>query len=119
MDATMTTDTPNFTPGLEGVPIAESSISLVNGEAGRLTYRGYSIEELTQPGVTFEEIVALLFDGELPTPARIAEMEATLEKARTLSPEQVALARAAAKMTHPMFALQAAVAALGPMDNDF
>lgn len=115
----MTTDTPNFTPGLEGVPIAESSISLVNGEAGRLTYRGYSIEDLTQPGVTFEEVVALLFDGELPTPARIAEMEATLEKARALTPEQVALTRSAAGMTHPMFALQAAVALLGPKDNDF
>jgi citrate synthase len=59
----MTTDTPNFSPGLEGVPIAESAISLVEGQAGRLTYRGYSIEDLTQPGVTFEEIVALLYDG--------------------------------------------------------
>lgn len=115
----MTTDTPNFSPGLEGVPIAESAISLVNGQAGRLTYRGYSIEELTQPGVSFEEVVALLYDGELPTQARLGEVRSQMAKYRVLTDEQVALARTAAKMTHPMFALQAAVALLGPQDNDF
>ncbi len=115
----MTTDTPNYTPGLEGVPIAESAISLVNGEAGRLTYRGYSIEDLTRPGVTFEEVVALLYDGELPSGARVDEITRLFEEYRTLTDEQVALARTAARMTHPMFALQAAVAVLGPMDNDF
>ena len=35
----MTTSTPSFSPGLEGVPIAESSLSLVEGQAGRLSYR--------------------------------------------------------------------------------
>ncbi|MCK9486514.1 MAG: citrate/2-methylcitrate synthase [Dehalococcoidia bacterium] len=115
----MTTDTPHYTPGLEGVPIAESAISLVNGQAGRLTYRGYSIEELTQPGVTFEEVVALLYDGELPNRARLAEMVSLFEEYRGLTDQQVELARHAAQQTHPMFALQAAVAVLGPMDNDF
>ncbi|MEX1022776.1 MAG: citrate/2-methylcitrate synthase [Dehalococcoidia bacterium] len=115
----MTTDTPKFMPGLEGVPIAQSAISLVNGEAGRLTYRGYSIEDLTQPGVTFEEVVGLLFDGELPSADRIREVTAGFERDRVLTDEQVALTQSAAKMTHPMFALQAAVAVLGPDDNDF
>lgn len=115
----MATDAPQYSPGLEGVPIAETALSVVNGVQGRLTYRGYSIEDLTQPGVTFEEVVALIFDGELPNQARIDQMTATLEKYRSLTPEQVDLARRAAKITHPMFALQAAVAALGPHDNDF
>ena len=115
----MTTDTPQLVPGLEGVPIAESAISLVNGQAGRLSYRGYSIEELTQPGVTFEEIVALLYDGELPAAERIQQMTRELETLRDLTPEQIEFARSAAKITHPMFALQAAVAALGPRDNNF
>jgi citrate synthase len=115
----MTTDTPKFSPGLEGVPIAESAISLVEGQAGRLTYRGYSIEDLTQPGVSFEEIVALLYDGELPTQARLDEVTAKLEKYRELTPEQIKFTRDAAGLTHPMFALQAATAILGPHDNDF
>ena len=90
----MTTDTPQLVPGLEGVPIAESAISLVNGQAGRLSYRGYSIEELTQPGVTFEEIVALLYDGELPTADRIQQMTRELEKLRDLTPEQIGVSLA-------------------------
>ncbi|MEX2374100.1 MAG: citrate/2-methylcitrate synthase, partial [Dehalococcoidia bacterium] len=115
----MTTDTPKLSPGLEGVPIAESALSLVEGQAGRLTYRGYSIEDLTQPGVTFEEIVALLYDGELPTQARLDEITGLLQDYRELTPEQIEFARTAAKLSHPMFALQAATAILGPMDNDF
>jgi citrate synthase len=115
----MTLETPSFSPGLEGVPIAESAISLVEGEAGRLTYRGYSIEDLTGPEGTFEEIVALLYDGELPTETRIEEMRVLFERERALTDEQIQIARLAATGTHPMFALQASVAALGPQDNDF
>lgn len=115
----MTTSTPSFSPGLEGVPIAESSLSLVEGQAGRLSYRGYSIEDLTGPENTFEEIVALLYDGELPGKERIAEVAAELEAKRGLTDAQVQIARTAAETTHPMFALQAAAAALGRKKNDF
>ncbi|MDA1011015.1 MAG: citrate synthase [Chloroflexi bacterium] len=115
----MTTDTTKLSPGLEGVPIAESALSLVEGQAGRLTYRGYSIEDLTQPGVSFEEVVALLYDGELPTQSRVDEITGLLQEYRELTPEQIELARTAARLTHPMFALQAATAILGPKDNDF
>ena len=76
----MTTDTSALSPGLEGVPIAESSISQVDGEAGRLTYRGYSIEDLTR-GTTFEEIVALLYDGELPDRARLDAVRSPMWRA--------------------------------------
>src|SRR5690606_34067316 len=115
----MTTSTPSFSPGLEGVPIAESALSLVEGQAGRLSYRGYSIEDITGPENTFEEIVALVFDGELPSAGRIAEVEKDLQAKRELTPEQVEIARLATKATHPMFALQAAAATLGPKTNDF
>ena len=115
----MTTSTPSFSPGLEGVPIAESALSLVEGQAGRLSYRGYSIEEITGPENTFEEIVALVYDGELPNAARIAEVTADLESKRGLTPAQIEIARLAAQNTHPMFALQAAAATLGPKKNDF
>jgi citrate synthase len=114
----MTLDTPAFSPGLEGVPIAESAASKVDGEAGRLTYRGYSIEQLTEGG-TFEEVVALLYDGEFPTEERAAEIQRQMESDRALTDEQIAIARQAATVTHPMFALQAAAAMLGPTDNDF
>jgi citrate synthase len=115
----MTTGTPSLSPGLEGVPIAESAISLVEGQAGRLSYRGYSIEDITHAENTFEEIVALIYDGELPKGGRVDEVRRRLEADRGLTPAQIEIARAAAKVTHPMFALQAAAATLGPRDNDF
>jgi citrate synthase len=115
----MTLEAQSFSPGLEGVPIAESAVSLVEGESGWLTYRGYSIEDLTGTKGTFEEIVALLYDGELPTQARIDQMRVLLERERSLTEDQIEIARRAAMVTHPMFALQAAVATLGPTDNDF
>lgn len=113
----MTLDAPALSPGLEGVPIAKSAISLVDGEAGRLGYRGYSIDEIAER--PFEEIVALLYDGELPSDARLKQVTAQLQADRTLTPEQISIARKAAQITHPMFAVQAAVAALGPTTNGF
>lgn len=114
----MTTDAPALVPGLEGIPIAESSISLVEGAVGRLSYRGYSIEDLAQHA-TFEEIVALLYDGELPNAARLEAVRAQMEAGRALTDAQVEMARAAATGTHPMFALQGLTALLGPTVNDF
>lgn len=114
----MTLDTATLIPGLEGVPVAESAISLVDGGAGKLYYRGYSIEDLTE-GTTFEEVIALLYDGDLPSSSRTAEIHEQLETSRVLSEQQISLARQVATMTHPMFALQSAVAALGPNTNDF
>src|SRR5260370_13667742 len=115
----MTTSKPSFSPGLEGVPIAESALSLVEGMVGRLSYRGYSIEDIKGPENTFEEIVALIYDGELPNKASIAQVRTQMEADRALTPALIELARATAAITHPMFALQAAAAALGPKDNHF
>ena len=65
----MTLDSATLSPGLEGVPIAESAISLVEGQEGRLTYRGYSIDDVAE--IPFEEVVALLYDdGELAERSR-------------------------------------------------
>ena len=53
-------------PGLEGVVVGETVLSNVEGEAGRLTYRGYDIHDLAE-NASFEEVVHLLLFGELPT----------------------------------------------------
>src|SRR5438034_1197832 len=57
--------------GLEDVIAARSAICQVNGEAGRLYYRGYEVGELAG-AVSFEEVTALLWFGELPGPAEAA-----------------------------------------------
>jgi citrate synthase len=57
-----------FRPGLEDVVVAETDLSLVDGEGGRLVVRGHSIETLATR--RFEDICGLLWDGALPAPPR-------------------------------------------------
>src|SRR5215510_8520945 len=57
--------TPAFRPGLEDVVVAESALSLVDGEGGRLIVRGFAIEDLAS--LRFEEVCGLLWSGSLPS----------------------------------------------------
>ena len=52
-------ETASYSKGLEGVVAGESSICNIDGEQGRLFYRGYPIEELALRS-NFEEVVYLL-----------------------------------------------------------
>ena len=54
-----------YLPGLAGVPATKSNISDIDGEKGKLYYRGYPIEQLAEHS-SFEETTLLLLDGELP-----------------------------------------------------
>ncbi|NRG17238.1 citrate synthase/methylcitrate synthase [Rhizobiales bacterium] len=56
---------PLFAPGLEGIIAAETVLSDVDGEGGRLTLRGRPIEEIAGR-MTFEEAAALLWQGFVP-----------------------------------------------------
>ena len=56
--------------GLEGVVAAETVLSHVDGEHGRLIIRGFPLEVLAPQG--FEHAIALLWDGFVPA-ADIAE----------------------------------------------
>lgn len=99
-------------PGLEGVPIAESSISFVDGKVGRLEYRGIGIDELAEHS-TFEEVCYLLLYDKLPTQAEMREFSAELAAHRRLKYRIVELIKCLPESGHPMDALQAGVAAVG------
>ena len=51
--------------GLRGVLVAESEMSYIDGDAGKLIYRGYDIEELAREA-SFEEVLYMLWEGHLP-----------------------------------------------------
>src|SRR5687767_15610706 len=82
-DSTATTASPQVVAGLEGVVVAESSISYVDGQNGRLVYRGYQIEDLAEHS-TFEETSKLLLDGELPTREELERFEEALIAERAI-----------------------------------
>jgi citrate synthase len=63
--------------GLEGVSVGETRIALVDGENGRLIYRGHDAEELAQEA-TFEQVAYLLWNGRLPEDDELDELRGTL-----------------------------------------
>ena len=92
-------------PGLEGVLAAETTISLVDGSAGRLLYRGYEIGDLASHG-TFDSVTALLLDGEWPA------APASLPPAALDEPVLAAL-RGLPPAAAPLDALRSGVSAWG------
>jgi citrate synthase len=91
---------------LEGVVANTTSVSLVDGEAGRLYYRGQPIETVSQR--RFAEAMHLTVFGEMSNAQRLAEVEEYLWDAGRLPPEFVATLRQLARHgAHPMATLQA------------
>jgi citrate synthase len=73
--------------GLEGVIAAETVLSDVDGEAGRLVIRGHSLDEISGTW-TFEEVTRLLWSGffdDLPDDLRPALAAARVDVARELA----------------------------------
>lgn len=105
------------TAGLRGITAADSSLSLVEGDAGKLSYRGYAIEDLAAH-TTFEECVALLWDGDLPTRARLDDLTRQLQSEARLKPELLDMIAHFPHDAHPMAALRTAVSALAMFDAE-
>ena len=66
--------------GLDGVVAAETVLSHVDGEAGRLIVRGFDLEDIA--GLNFEAMCALLWDGLAPGPLGEGAVKAALGAAR-------------------------------------
>jgi len=103
--------------GLEGVVAATTRLCDLDGANGRLAYQGYAIEDLARHA-SFEEVVWLLWHGELPGAADLAAFRRELVDAAPLPPEALRVLKVIPKTTHPMRVLQMGVALLGGLDPD-
>jgi citrate synthase len=99
-------------PGLADVPVAESAISFIDGKRARLAYRGIAVETQARES-SFEETSYLLLKGELPTQRQLAEFDDQLRHHRRIKYKLKDLIKCLPETGHPMYALQAAVAAMG------
>ena len=99
-------------PGLEGIPVTQSSICEIDGQKGHLLYRGYQIEELAQKS-SFLETAFLLIWGELPTVSELRNFEAEVQMHRRLSFRVRDMMKCFPASGHPMDALQSSAASLG------
>ena len=103
--------------GLEDVIAARSAVCTIDGGAGRLYYRGYEIGELAG-AVSFEDVTALLWFGELPRPSEAVAFAARLRAARGLPAPVRALLERLPRDTHPLDALRTAVSLAAAHDPD-
>ena len=105
----MTIDPTGYSPGLKGVVAGETGLARVDGERGRLVYRGYPIGELVERG-SYGQVAELLWTGRWPEPeTRLAcgPLPATVvEVLRRLPPT-----------TNAMDALRTGISAWGAADG--
>src|SRR6516225_548082 len=103
--------------GLQDVVIATSGICAIDGQRGKLTYRGYDIHDLAQHS-SFEEVVHLLWYGRLPKQRELDELRQQLAENRPISAEMVDLLKRLPPPQHPMETLRTAVSALSLYDPE-
>ena len=102
-----------FSPGLEGVVAAETAVSEVDGEGGRLIYRGgYLIEDIV-PVATYEETAYLLWHGELPNEKELDVLRQQMAAARNLNQSARGTLNALDPAVDPMDTLRTVVSAQG------
>jgi citrate synthase len=102
--------------GLKDVYFATSEASFIDGNIGKLLYRGYNIDDMARYS-TFEETVYLLLYGKLPTAKELADFDAQLRANRTL-PREVLQVIEIVKASHPMDVLRTAISALAAFDPE-
>ncbi|MBV8638156.1 MAG: citrate synthase [Candidatus Eremiobacteraeota bacterium] len=105
--------------GLEGVVVGSTDLSNVEGQVGRLTYRGYDIDDLA-PNACFEEIVSLLLYGHLPSADELESLKRELASRASLPEPLVAAMQNVPKTAWPMDVLRTIVSGLAlfsPVNN--
>ncbi len=106
-----------FDPSYNSTGSCKSKITFIDGDAGKLMHRGYSIEELTTKS-NFIEVSYLLLYGELPTKAQY-EQFAHLVTYHTMVHEQVHFFfRGFRRDAHPMAIMCGVVGGLSAFYHD-
>jgi citrate synthase len=109
-------------PGLDDVVVAETRLSQIDGERGRLVLRGHDVEELAAR-VPYEGVFGLLFEGALPDPAATERLRASLAASRLAAFALLPRLGSALESADAMGALRATLARLDeagePRDDRF
>jgi 2-methylcitrate synthase len=103
--------------GLQNVVIATSEICSIDGQKGRLIYRGYDITDLAEYS-TFEEVVYLLWYGRLPRRAELDRLKKQFAENRAVALEIIDLLKSLPPAQHPMETLRTAISGLSLYDPE-
>lgn len=103
--------------GLEGVVAAETALSDIDGQKGLLYYVGYDIHDLAT-SASFEEIVYLLHNLELPTESQLEETRTMLGREREPNRLALDLLPTLAESSPPMSMLRTLTSISSAQDPD-
>ena len=103
--------------GLQGVVVADSQLSYIDGTEGVLRYRGYDISDLAR-NASYEEVVHLLWFGELPDQEQLDTLKSRLLGERHIHHGILSLMRSFPNRPEPIEVLRTAVSALSSFDAE-
>ncbi len=102
--------------GLAGVVAGQTSLSVIDGQEGLLSYCGYNIHDLVKG--SFEETCYLLLHQELPTADQLAEFKGKLEAEASLSQEVIRFIQGLPSGVNAMAALRGVYSVLAYYDDE-
>ncbi len=111
------TDAFTFDPGFTSTAACESKITYIDGDAGILLHRGYSIDQLAENS-SFLEVCYLLLHGELPTAPEYSKFEHTITYHTMLHEQFDRFFQGFRRDAHPMAIMTGAVGALSAFYHD-
>ena len=107
---------PEIMKGLKDVYLDTTESSFIDGQVGKLLYRGYDIHDLAEKS-NFEEVIYLLLYGALPTGQQLQEFDGVLRSNRRI-PDEVIQVLDLVKASHPMDALRTGISAMSAFDPE-
>ena len=102
--------------GLQGVYITKSSICKVDGQEGKLYYRGYKIEDLANYS-SYEEVCYLLLYSKLPNSKELSDFIAKMKEERAIPENTKDIIRKFSKESQALDALRTAMSSLSADDS--
>jgi len=101
--------------GLRNIEVADTKICSIDGENGKLIYRGYDILDLVKHS-TYEETAYLLLFGDLPTANQLLDFRRRLVEARGIPEPLIKSLKNRPKRAQPMDVLQSCISELADYD---
>ena len=108
-------DTRNI--GLRNIEVADTKICSIDGENGKLIYRGYDILDLANHS-TYEETAFLLLFGDLPIKEELDDFNSKLTESRRIPDSVTKIMKNKPATAHPMDVLQSSILDLADYDRN-
>jgi len=103
--------------GLEGVVVAKTSISKIDGQRGKLLYRGYDVSELASK-LSFEGTIFLLWNARLAEELELREFSQKLIPNMSLNSDTIDFIEKVPKTSEPLALLRTVTSLLGMLHGN-